>query len=117
MATYSRVLLSGSTNGKPINVAANATPGTTLHASITSTNSFDEVYLWASNITTSSATLYVEWGATGTTGALIQGYSIGANSGPIPIAVGQVVNGNVSVAAFCSATSAINITGYVNRIV
>lgn len=117
MATFSRILLSGSTNGRPISVAANATPGTSIHASITSTSAFDEVYLWASNVTTSAATLYVEWGSTGTTGQLVNAYSIGPNSGPVPVAVGQVLNGNVSCAAFCSATAAINITGYVNRIV
>lgn len=117
MATYSRLLLSGSTNGKPINLTANATPGTTIHASITSTAAFDEIYAWATNVTASAATLYVEWGATGSTQALVQSYSITPNSGPVPIATGQVLNGNVSCAAFCSATSAINITGYVNRIV
>lgn len=117
MATFSRVLLSGSTNGRPINVAANATPGTSIHASITSTSAFDEIYAWATNVTSSAATLYVEWGATGSTQALVQAYSISANSAPVPIATGQVLNGNVSAAAFCSATSAINITGFVNRIV
>lgn len=117
MATYSRRLLSGSTSGRPIPVTANATPGTTIHAAVSGTSSFDEVYLWASNVTASAATLYVEWGgATDPGDMLVKAYSIGANSGPVPVAVGQVVNGNVSVAAFCTAASAFNITGYVNRI-
>ena len=62
MATYSRVLLSGSTNGKPIPVAATATPGTTIHTAVSGTSSFDEVYAWASNVTGSAATLTIEWG-------------------------------------------------------
>ncbi len=39
MATYSKVLLSGSTNGKQIKVAATATPGTTIHTAVTGTTS------------------------------------------------------------------------------
>ena len=118
MATYTRRLLSASTNGRPVVVAANATPGTTLHAAVSGTTAFDEIYLWASNVTASSATLYVEWGgATDPGDLLVKNFSIGPNSGPVPIATGIVLNGNVSVAAFCTAASAINITGFINRIV
>src|SRR3990167_4040062 len=118
MAVYTRRLLSGSTSGRPIPVAANATPGTTLHAAVSGTTAFDEVYLWASNVTAASATLYVEWGgATDPGDHLVKNFSIGPNSGPVPVATGIVLNGNVSVAAFCTAASAINVTGYVNRIV
>jgi hypothetical protein len=46
MPTFSRQLLSGSTNGREIPVAATATPGTLLHTGVTGTTAFDEVYLW-----------------------------------------------------------------------
>ena len=117
MATYSKQLLSASTDGIPIPVVATATPGTPLHVSVTGTVGFDEVYMWASNVTASSATLTVEWGGTSDPGAhLVKSFSIPAYSLPIPIALGQVVNNGVTIAAFSGTASAINITGFVNRI-
>jgi hypothetical protein len=117
MATYSRLLLSGSTSGRPIAVAATATPGTSLHTAVAGASSFDEVYLWVSNVTGSAATLTLEWGGVSDPGDhMVKAYSIPANSAPIPIAVGQVVNGGVAVRAFSGTASALNVTGFVNRI-
>ena len=117
MAIYSRTLLSGSTSGLPIPVAATATPGTLVHTAIAGATSFDEVYLWASNVTGAAATLTIEWGGVTDPGShLVKAYTIAANSPPMPIAVGQVVNGGVAVRAFSDMASAINVTGFVNRI-
>ncbi len=117
MAVYSRALLSGSTSGLPIPVAATATPGTLLHTAIAGASSFDEVYLWASNVTGAAATLTVEWGGvTDPASHIVKAYSIAANSPPMPIAVGQCVNGGVAVRAFSGTANAINVTGFVNRI-
>jgi len=118
MATYSRILLSGSTNGRAIPVAATATPGTAIHTAVSGTSSFDEVYLWASNVTTATATLTIEWGGVTDPGDHgVKAISIPANSPPIPIMTGQVLNNGLLVKAFSGTASAINITGYVNRIV
>lgn len=118
MATYSRLLLSGSTSGREIPVAAVATAGTLIHTAIAGASSFDEVYLWASNVTGAAATLTVEWGGVTDPGDhMVKSYSIPANSAPIPIATGQVLNGGLVVRAFSGTASAINIGGYVNRIV
>lgn len=118
MATYSRQLLSGSTNGREIPVAATVTPGTLLHTAIAGTASFDEVYLWASNVTAATATLTIEWGGVTDPGDhMVKQYSIAANSAPIPIATGQVMQNGLIVRAFSATASAINIVGYVNRIV
>lgn len=117
MATYSRVLLSGSTSGKPIPVAQTATPGTTLHVAVSGTAAYDELYLWASNVTAAAATLTIEWGGVTDPGShMTKAVSIPANSPPIPIVTGQVLNGGVTCAAFSGTGSALNITGYVNRI-
>lgn len=117
MATYSRVLLSGSTSGRAIPVAATATPGTLLHTAIAGAAAWDEVYLWASNVTGTAATLTVEWGGVTDPGDhSVKAVSIPANSPPIPIMVGQVLNGGLVVRAFSGTGSAINIVGYVNRI-
>jgi hypothetical protein len=117
MASYSGNPLSGSTNGRPIVVAATSTPGTTLHTAVSGTAAFDELYLWASNVTNAAATLTVEFGGTSDPGDhIVKAYSIPANSLPIPIATGQRVQGGVSIKAFSGTGSAINITGYYNRV-
>lgn len=115
MAAYSRVLLTGSTNGRAIPVAATATPGTLLHTAITT--GFDEVYLWVSNVTGSAATLTLEWGGVTDPGDhTTKALSIPANGPPVPIMVGQVLNNGLAVRAFSGTANALNITGYINRI-
>jgi len=117
MATYSRILLSGSTNGREIPVAATATPGTAIHTAVAGTASFDEVYLWASNVTASAATLTIEWGGVTDPGDHVtKACSIPANSPPIPILTGQVLNNTLLIKAFSGTASAINVGGFVNRI-
>jgi len=117
MATYSRALLSGSTNGKPIPVAATATAGTLIHTAVTGTSGFDEVYLWASNVTGTAVPLTIEYGGVTDPGDHAdKAVSIPANSEPIPILTGQNINNALVVRAFCGTASAINITGFVNRI-
>lgn len=115
MASFSVALLSGSTNGLPIPVAATATPGTLLHT-VTSTG-YDEVYLYASNVTGSAATLTIEWGGVTDPGHhFVKALSIPANSQAVPVATGQRLNGGVVIRAFSGTGSAINIVGNVNRI-
>jgi hypothetical protein len=117
MATITRVLLSGSTNGRNIPVAATSTPGTAIHTAVTGTTSFDEIYLWAANVTATAATLTIEWGGVTDPGDhLVKAYSIPANSSSFIVASGQVLNNALLVKAFSGTTNAINISGYVNRI-
>src|ERR1035437_8261381 len=117
MTTYSRVLLSGSTNGRNIPVAAATTPGTAIHTAVAGAAAFDDLYLWAANVTAAAAVLTLEWGGVTDPGDhMVKPYSIPANSPPIPIATGQVLNNGLAVKAFCPTVSAINISGYVNRI-
>lgn len=117
MATYTRILLSGSTNGRNVPVAATATAGTLIHTAVTGTASFDEIYAWVSNVTASAATLTIEWGGVTDPGDhLVKGLSIPANSGPFPIVTGQVLNNGLIMRAFSGTASALNISGFVNRI-
>lgn len=116
MAVFTGAVLSGSTDGRPIPVVAVATPGTTIHTA--GAAGYEEVYLWATNVTAAPATLTVEWGGVSDPGDhLVKGYSIAANSGPIPIALGQRIQNSKVVKAFSGTGSAINITGYVNKVV
>ncbi len=117
MTTFTRILLSGSTSGRAIPVAATATPGTLVHTAISGAAAYDEVYLWASNVTAAVATLTIEWGGVTDPGDhMIKAVSIPANSPPVPIALGQVLNGGLVVRAFSGTASSINLTGFVNRI-
>lgn len=117
MATYTRQSLSGATTDLPVVVAATAVSGTLIHTAVTGAVSFDEIYLWASNVTASAATLNVQWGgATDPTHQLVNSLSIPPNSPPIPIATGQVMRNGLAIRAWSGTASAINITGFVNRI-
>jgi hypothetical protein len=115
MASFSRQLLSGSTNGKPIPVAATATPGTLLHTVAAGTGGNDEIDLWAHNTTSSAIVLTVEWGGVTDPGDLLcKGLSVAANS-TARIAEGQVMNNGLSIRAFAGGAG-LNITGRVLRI-
>ncbi len=117
MATYSRLLLSGSTSGQPIKVAATSSPGTTIHTAVAGATSFDEIYLWVTNTDTVARTITIQWG--GTTdpdNSITKAYSITASSPPALIVPGLVLNGGLIVKVFASAANVILVSGYVNQI-
>lgn len=117
MASYSRRILSGSTSGKPIKVAATATAGTLIHTAVEGDSKFDEVYVWVTNTDTSARDLTIEFGGVTDPDCLIvKTYSIPALSPPIPVLTGQVLNGTLTVGAFASVANKLLISGYVNRI-
>ena len=117
MATFSRLLLSGSTSGQPIKVAATASPGTTIHTAVAGATSFDEIYLWVTNTDTVTRTLTIQWGGTTDPDNLItKAYSITASSPPALIVPGLVLNGGLAVRAFASSANVLLISGYVNQI-
>ena len=117
MAAYSRQLLSGSTSGKPIPIVATATIGTTIHTATAVGGAFDEIYCWVNNTSAAAVTMTVEWGAAGTGSQMVTAYSIPANSSSTPITFGQVLNGGLLCTMFASVANALNVTGFVNRIV
>lgn len=116
MASYSRQLLSGSVNGKAIAVAATATPGTAVHTAVAGTAAFDEIYIWATNVTGAARQLTIEWGGAGAANQLTASVVLPANSPPIPIATGQVLQSGLQVAAFTDSANGVVLTGFVNRI-
>lgn len=119
MATYSKLKLSGSTNGRGIKVAATATAGTTIHATGTSSSVLDEVWLYAYNSDTAAIVLTVEWGGVTAPDDNIK-VTVPAASGVMLVVPGLILSGTGSgastVAAFAGTTNKIVITGYVNRI-
>jgi hypothetical protein len=61
--TFAKDILSSSTDGKAILVAATATAGTEIHTGSSSTSVLHEVWLYANNVHTANVDLTVEWGA------------------------------------------------------
>ena len=117
MASYSRLILSASTSGKGVSVVATVTTGTTIHTAVSGSAAFDEIYLWVSNIDTVAHQLTIEYGAAGAaTAHLVDTLSIPANSPPIPICPGLVLNGGLLVTAFADTANKLILFGYVNRI-
>lgn len=118
MATYSKIALSGSTDGKLIKVAATATAGTTIHTGSATATTFDEVWLYAVNSDTTDRKLTIEFGGTSAPDDLIE-QTITAESGLILIVPGLLIKGNATplvVRAFAATTNVVMIGGYVNRI-
>lgn len=119
MATFSKVLLSGSTNGRGIKVAATATPGTTIHATGTSATILDEVWLYAYNSDAASVVLTIELGGTTAPDDNIV-LTIPSKAGLTLVVPGLILSGTgaavTTISAFAASTNKIVITGYVNRI-
>lgn len=114
MATYSKIPLSGSTNGTGILLAATATPGTLIHTAGAGTSNFDEIWIYAMNTSTSAVTLDIEYGGTATKD-LIE-LTIQPEAGLVLIAPGLFLNNGLVVSAFAGVTNVISLQGYVNRV-
>jgi hypothetical protein len=118
MATFSKIVLSGSTDGRMIKVAATATAGTTIHTGSATATTFDEVWLYAVNSSASAVKLTIEWGGVTSPDDLIES-TIVSESGLVLISAGLIIKGNATplvVRAFAASGDVINIAGYVNRI-
>jgi len=118
MATFSKLTLSGSTDGRLIKVAATATAGTTIHTGSATATTFDELWLYAVNSDTSDRKLTIEFGGVSSPDDLIE-FTVKAENGLYLIVPGLVIKGNATplvVRAFCATANVVMIGGYVNRI-
>jgi len=119
MAVFNKNILSGSTNGRGILVAATATPGTLIHTGPTVATSFDEIWIYAKNTSASAVKLTLEWGGVTAPNDHIE-FSVPAESGLYLITPGLLIKGNgtaLIVRAFAATTNVVTIHGYVNQIV
>jgi hypothetical protein len=114
MATFSKLPLSGSTNGKGINVSASVTAGTTIHTAVSGTEDFDEIWMYAVNTSASVTKLTVEYG--GTTNADNIEITIPGEAGLVLVIPGLFLNNAQVVRAFASIPNILSIHGYVNRV-
>jgi hypothetical protein len=119
MATFTKEILSGSTQGKPIKVVQTATLGTTIHATGTSSSIIDEVWLYAYNSSTGPIALTVEYGGASVPDQNIK-IDIPPTSGLTLVVPGLILTGTGSAAntitAFAGTADVVTISGYVNRI-
>lgn len=113
MATYSKVKLSGGTDGKPVLVVAGGTPGTTIHTA--HATDLDEIWLWAFNSHSADVLLTIEYGGTTDPDHLIE-VTIPFQEGLKLVVPGLLLTNSLVVQAFAGTTNVININGYVNRI-
>lgn len=113
MATYSRVKLSGSTDGRLIKVVQTATAGTTIHTAHATAQ--DEVHLWAVNSDASAVKLTIEFGGTTSPDDLIE-ITIPPESGLIEVVPGLTLTNSLLVRAFAGSANVIMIGGHINRI-
>ena len=111
--TISRQLLSGSTNGRGVKVAATATPGTVIHTA--HATSLDEVWLWCVNSDSVARKLTVEFGGTTSPDDLIE-VGIPSESGLVLVSPVLTVTGGVVVRAFAASANVLVVMGHVNRI-
>jgi hypothetical protein len=111
--TFTKVILSGSTSGKQIKVAATATAGTTIHTA--HATSLDEIWLWAVNSSTTAVKITVEWGEATAPDGNIE-VTIPGESGYLMVVPGLVLTGSLVVKAFAGTANVILINGYCNRI-
>jgi hypothetical protein len=136
MATISKQILSGSTNGRLVRVTGQFAIGTKnlIHTAPVGTSSMDEVYLYAVNNYTSDLILVIEFGGTDLQDRI--GFTIPSRVGMVAVVEKLLVqNGNL-VQAYVDTTGTydgsgggggggggglpdwvMNIGGYVNRIV
>lgn len=118
MASFNKLVLSGSTDGAGILVAQTASAGTTIHTASTTTTTFDEVWLYAVNTDTTARKLTVEWATTTAPNGNIE-LTVQPESGLFLVVPGLVLKGNATplvVRAFAATANVIVIHGYVNRI-
>jgi hypothetical protein len=119
MATYTKTLLSASSQGQPITVVQTASTGTTIHATGTSSTTIDEIWLYANNTSTSPVLLTVQFGGTGSV-QNAKPITLSPQSGDVLIVAGLPLTGDgtnaTTTRAFAATASVVTISGYVNRI-
>ena len=115
MATFSKIALSGSTDGRMIKVVQTATAGTTLHTGSATATTFDEIWLYANNTSASAVKLTLEWGTATAADGNIE-LTIAAESGLVLVVPGLILQNTKVVKAFAATADVILLTGYVNQI-
>lgn len=118
MATYTKTILSGSTDGKGIKVVQTATAGTTIHTCSSTATDLEEIWLWAYNSHTAAVLLTIEFGgATAPDQNIV--VTVPFKEGLFCVVPGLLLKGNetpLTVKAFAASANVVTISGFVNKI-
>jgi len=116
MATAVKRLLSGSTDGKNIQITASADPGNLIHTAVASTTAgtYDEIWLAANLVGAQGCVLVLEFG--GNSGVDLITYTLTTGLGLVPILNGMILQNSEVVRAYCSLPNYVGILGFVNSI-
>lgn len=116
MATYTKLPLSASVNGKRILISAiESASANPIHTAVGGTDSIDEVWLYAYNEATSSLLLSVLWGGTVEPDD-VNRVTIASQTGRTLVVDGQLLQNELIISAYASFPNKINIDGFINRI-
>lgn len=119
MATFTKVKLSGGSDGRAIKIADTGSPGTLVHTTEISNSIVDEVWLYAYNASTSTVVLTVQFGGTTSVNDDIKIGVLGTN-GLTLIIPGLVLSGDgvsaKDIRCYASAANVLTVNGYINRI-
>jgi hypothetical protein len=121
MATFSKQLLSASTDGRAIKVVATAigTSPTLIHTGSSTASTFEEVWIYAQNNHSADVALRLGFGGVTDPDDIIE-YTIKTKGGLYLVVPGLILKGNASAAltirAAAGTTNVISLSGYVNRI-
>ena len=115
MASFSKLPLSGSTNGRLIKVVPIVTPGTLIHTAVSGSSDLDEIWLWAVNSDPTARKLTIEFGGVAAPDDLIE-LTVPAESGLMLVIPGILLQNALILRAFAALTNVVMVGGYVNRI-
>jgi hypothetical protein len=113
MASITKVIPSGSTDGKPVKIAATATAGTLFHTA--HATALDEINLYLTNTDSVDRDVTVEFG-----GATAPDWNVKFKvpAGETILAIpGVPLTNSTTCRAFASSANVVNMLGYINRIV
>jgi len=119
MSSFSKHVLGGSTNGKPIKLSLTATAsGTIVHTVSTGTTGHDELWVWAVNTATDGTECEVTLniGGLSDAGNNVAIDTIVARQGHHLLVPGLSLNNGATMYAYVTATGIVNLVGYVNRV-
>ena len=120
MATYSKQILSSSTDGRALKVVATAigSSPTLIHTGSSASTTFDEVWIYAQNNHTSDVALRLGFGGVTDPDDIIE-YTVKTKGGLYLVIPGLILKGNatpLTVKAAAGTANVISLSGYVNRI-
>ncbi len=118
MATFTKNKLSGSTDGLAVAISGtNSGAANTVHTAVAGTTAgvFDEIWIYANNISATAVKLTVEWGTATAAAGNIE-LTVAGESGLVLVIPGLILQNAKVVKAFAATADVILLTGYVNSI-